>query len=314
MTPSGIILSSGSQGATKESLESVLTKNGFEPEKPEVVAPVEPKPEDFESDEEWEKAKAEFDAATEDGERKEEEEKEAAGDKPETRQQHKPTRRQKAVEKATKELREELAKANERLAALETGKGKAAATETVKPPTEPKREDFKSDKEFDDALFDYRYKLRRANEEVENAQKRLNDGLAKNFADYKDAVADFKEDHDDWDEVVDQKLAIPQAVYYAIVDLGKEGPRVTYHLGQHPEVVDELAEMTPYRAAIEVGRLADKLKGGKPSTENPKPKPRVLPEPVRTLSTNAAQSSLTRREAAAKRDYKSFKVADRAGR
>ena len=47
--PAGIIMQSASVGATKEAIEKVLAENGHEPETPEVevLAPVEPKREDF---------------------------------------------------------------------------------------------------------------------------------------------------------------------------------------------------------------------------------------------------------------------------
>lgn len=65
--PSGIILSSGSQGATQEAIEKVLTDNGYEADKPETRTEelVEPKREDFKSDEEFEEAQEAFDEAQE---------------------------------------------------------------------------------------------------------------------------------------------------------------------------------------------------------------------------------------------------------
>lgn len=323
--PSGIILSSASHGTDEErqaAVEKVLTDNGYEPDKPEAEAAggeqqeaelVEPKREDFKTDEEFEAAQEEF-------EQKEDEAAEKAEEEAERKRLAalpKKSRRQKAVEKATKELRDELRKANERLAALESGKKPAAAAEKVEEPKQPKRDDFKTDQEFEDAMFDYRYKLRRAREEAESQQNRLKESLTKNFKDYQDSVAAFKEEHDDWEKVVNQSIAIPEAVYYAIVDLAEKGPAVTYHLGKHPEILEDLAQLTPYRAAIEIGRLADKLGGKstasaeKPKTQKPKPN---LPEPVKPVSTAAATSStLSSKEAAQKRDYRAFKAAQRRG-
>jgi hypothetical protein len=169
-------------------------------------------------------------------------------------------------------------------------------------------------------MFDYRYKLRREKEAAEEAKKSLNTRLEQNFTDYKTAVLTFKDKHDDWDEVVDQSIAIPEAVYYAVVDLGKEGPAVTYYLGQHPELLEELAELTPYRAAAEVGRLAEKLnpkaarKAAKDAGEKPKPKLRTkIPEPVTPVSTSATTSTMTSRDAAKARNFRAFKAAQQRG-
>jgi hypothetical protein len=325
--PSGIILSSGSQGATKEAIEKVLTENGYEAETPAIEETttelVEPKRDDFASDEEFDKAQEAHEAKLEEQEQAEAEKEEEA-ERKRLEALPKKSRKQRAVEKATKELNDKLRKAEERLAALEgktpQGKEKTAAASAVEAPKAPKREDFDSDEKFEDALFDYRYKLRRATEAAEEAKKSLDSRLEQNFTDYKTAVASFKEEHDDWDEVVDQSLALPEAVYYAVVDLGKEGPPVTYYLGQHPEFLEELAELTPYRAAAEIGRLAEKLNpkaGKKPAAgaeRTPKPKPRAnIPEPVRPVSSSATSSSQTSREAAGKRDYRAFKAAQRRG-
>lgn len=323
--PSGIILSSGSQGATQEDIEKVFADHGLEVDKPETIEVelVEPKRDDFESDEAFEKAQEDFEAKQDEAEQQREEQEDEQAQKEEERQQRreqqqkKPTRRQRAIEKATKPLVEQLRKANERLAALE-GKGATTAQPEIKAPEAPKRADFKTDQEFDDAMFDYRYALRRAKEDAQAAQKSLETRLQENFTDYKTAVAAFKDEHDDWDEVVTKSVPISQPVYYAIVDLGAEGPPVSYYLGQHPEEADRLAKLTPYRAAIEVGRLADKLKKGeKPAersgAERPtRTRPRI-PDPVRPVSTAATSSTLTSREAAQKGSYKDFKAAQRRG-
>jgi len=224
----------------------------------------------------------------------------------------KKSRRQKAVEKATKDLKDENRRLADRVAALE-GKGGEKKEPVAAAPKAPERKDFKTDAEYDDAMFDYRYQLRRAKEQAEQSKTALDAKMRKNFTDYQTSVPEFKEEHDDWDDVVNQELPIPDPVYFAIVDLGKEGPAVTYYLGQHPEEIDRLGEMTPYRAAIEVGRLADKLKSKTPGNAERKIPPKKLPAPVTPVSTSATTSSLTSREAAKNKDFKAFKAAQRRG-
>jgi hypothetical protein len=299
-------------GATQEAVEKVLTEHGYEADKPEAAAaaePVEPKRDDFKTDAEFTAAQEEFEAAQEKAEQEHEEAEEKKAEAREREQR--PSRKQRAIDKATKKLQDDLKAANDRIAALEGKKPAAAETKLEA----PKREAFKTDQEFDDAMFDYRYQLRRQKEQTEDAQKNLQERLKANFNDYQTEVAAFKEAHDDWDEVVNQSIPVPDAVYYAIVDLAKDGPAVTYYLGQHPEEIDKLAQLTPYAAAIAVGRLADKLKAGKkPEAKvTPRPRPRI-PEPVRPVRTSASASTLTSAEAAKSRDFKAFKQAQRAGR
>jgi len=315
MSPSGIIMQSGSIGATQEAIEKVLTDNGYETEKPETVEAeaLEPKREDFKSDDEFAEAKEDFEVkqeeAAEEAERRAEEEEE--------KKTAKPTRKQRAIDRATRELKEENRKLAERLAAVE-GKSRPEPTPAIEV---PKREKFKTDAEFEEAMFDYRYQVRRAKEANEQAQQQTQARLKENFENYQSAVADFRETHDDWDEVVDSKVPINESTYLAVMEL-ENGPQVAYYLGKHPDYARRLAEMSPLSAAMEVGRLATRLKTGAPKSERPgaadggaKPKPKTrLPEPVKPASTAATSSTLTSAEAAKQRDFRAFKAAQRAGR
>jgi len=306
--PSGIVMSSSSVGATKEAIEKVLTDHGYETEKPEVVAPVEPKRDDFETEEAFAEAKEEFEQKAESAAEADEEEEQPHVAK-------KPTRKQRAIDRATRELKEENRKLAERLAKLEGAK----PAEPEPKIAIPQRDKFKSDAEFDEAMFDYRYQVRRAKEVARQAQETTATQLRENFENYQSAVADFREEHDDWDEVVNQSIPIHESVYLAVMEL-ENGPDVTYYLGKHPDYSRRLAEMSPLSAAMEVGRLSSRLKTGAPEPsatagngQRPKPKTR-LPEPVRPVTTAAASSTLTSAEAAKAHNFKAFKRAQRAGR
>jgi|SRR5579872_2484170 len=336
--PTGIILSSASQGATKEAVEKVLAANGFEVEAPAAATtttdsaaaaaaetPAAPKREDFASDEEFEIAHEAFqveqDEAREKAELEAEENEEdgeataAAAAAP----RQKLTRRQRAIDKATRELRDELRAYKERLAALE-GKGGKQTTEPAAPKLEvPKREDFQTDAEFDEAMFDYRYKVRRAKEEKESARTEQQTRLQEHYENYRAGVAEFKATHDDWDEVVNQKIPMHESAQLTILEL-ENGPAVTYYLGKYPAFTQELAKMSPLAAVVEIGRLSDKLKKagareprGTDGAAKTKTRPR-LPEPVRPVSTAATASTLSSAEAAKNRDFRAFKAAQRAGR
>jgi len=318
--PSGIILSSGSQGATKEAIEKVLADNGFEADTPEVQETelVEPKREDFKTDEEFEAAQTEFENKQDEAEDEKEEQARI-----EQERRHKPSRRERAVEKATKPLKDEIAKLTKKVEELSSGKkGEPAAAAEVKVEAAPKRESFKTDEEYQDALFDHRYKLRRQKEAMEEARNSEEARLKDNFTTYQSAVAELKEteEFEDWDEVVGKSTPISEAVYFSILELREAGARVTYYLATHPEELDRLNKLSHHAAAMEVARLLDsKLKTGAPkpgeagSKRQTKPRPR-LPEPVRPTSTAASASTLTSREAAKSGNFRAFRAAQRAGR
>lgn len=319
--PSGIIMQSGSIGATQDDIEKVLTANGYEADKPEPAEPVEPKREDFKTDEEFEAAQTDFEAKQEEAAAKAEEAEEQKRLEQE-RRHPRLSRRQKAVDAATKELREKNRQLEERLAALEGKKTEAAKEPELKA---PKREEFKSDDEFEEAKFDYRYKLRRAREQhdeqqkqLAKAQKDLEEHQKEIIAQYEAARDEIKEEFADWDETLAEfgESHVSQTVYMTILSL-EEGPRVTYYLAKHPDTLEKLNAMFPDAAMKEVVRLHDRLKTGPARSEKPdakpKPKPR-LPEPVTPVRTSAQASTLTSREAAQARDYRSFKRAQLSGR
>jgi scaffolding protein len=293
--PTGIILSSGSQGATQEDINKVLLKNGYEIEAPEVTA--ETKKEEAEAEA---KKKEDIEADTEQ----------------ETEPQRL-SRRQKAVQKATEQMRAELKAANERIAALEKG-GKGKKEESEPEPEEkgaPKREAFASDEEFQDAMFDFRYEERRQKEEKLSAERAEADRLQKNWNGYKEKVATFKEDHDDWDDVMSANIPIQESVYLAVHEL-ENGPEVAYYLGKNPDYAKKLHAMSSLSAIMEIGNLSQRLKpkSAKREADEVRGSTKKIPDPVEPVSTAATTSTSTSRDAAAKRDFKAFKRAQRTGK
>lgn len=297
--PTGIILSSGSQGATKEETEEVLRKHGYEVDAPE---PAENK----------EKEETPAKAATEE-EKKENGEPENKKEK-DNEPEHL-SRRQKAVQKATEQLRKDLQEANRRIAELEKG-GKSGKEEREVEPEEekaPKREDFPDEDSFNEALFDWRYEQRRKKEQEIAAQKEQEDTLKANWEGYRSKVAEFKEDHEDWDEVVNQPIPIQESCYLAIHEL-ENGPAVTYYLGQHPDEAKAIYKKSPLAAIMEIGNLSERLKpkpAKRDAGEERAPAPRKTPEPVTPVSTAATTSTSTSKDAALKRDFRAFKAAQR---
>lgn len=318
--PSGIILSSGSQGATQEHIEKVLADNGYEAEKPGAEAPaelVEPKREDFKTEEEFNAAVDAHEAELEKREDAEEQKREEE-ERKRLERLPKKSRRQRAIEKATKDLEAENRWLKEQL----QGKGgegkKTAEPAPVEELKAPKREDFKSDEEFEEAKFQYRYKKQRQQEQTEDSKKAIESHQREMLANYAAAKAEIKEEHDDWDDVMKEfgESPVSSSVYVTILSL-EEGPRVSYYLAKHPDELEKLNAMFPDQATREVIRLHDRLKTKTPAangtSERPKPRPR-LPDPVRPVSTAATTSTLTSRDAAKSGNYSAFKRAQRAGR
>lgn len=310
--PTGIILSSGSKDSTKEQVEEVLERHGLEVDRPAVEPAAEPQRDSFETEEEFEAAHVAWqETQPKPKVEKEEDDKDAAAQST-TRTQRKIQRR---IDAATKDLKEENRKLAERLAALE---GKAPEEPAKEENPRPKRADFKNDEEYEDALLSWGTAKALSEKSMRDAHDAEQQRLQENYDNYRAQVEEFKDEHDDWDDVVNQDIPMHTGVQLAVMEQ-ENGAEVIYYLGKHPEYAMRLAEMQPLSAVMEVGRLSERLKAGAPGTgeanggQNGKPKPKV-PAPFRPVNTAATSSTLTSRDAAQKRDFKAFKAAQRAGR
>lgn len=196
---------------------------------------------------------------------------------------------QKKIDRLTKtvaDLRAELD------AARANGKPLAetpAATEPAAAGKEPKIGEFKSVDEYLEAktewLVNQKLTLRQQHEEMQAVQEERKEI----FNAYNQKVAELEAEHDDFAEVVGRSdIQIPESVRLAVLEM-ENGPQVAYYLGQHPEECDKLCEMTPFRAVVEIGKIADKLEV--PASTAPKNKT-MPPPPIRPVGGNASPSSI----------------------
>lgn len=301
--PQGIVISSGSTGSKTEDTEALLKKHGYE-EVRTYEEGEEPAEEGTKTEEEKAAEAADLKA--------QEEEKEFI----EATEEKKPSKFQRRIEKI---LEKATAPLKAKIADLESKNGKTVEL-AAKEEAAPKREDFNSYEEFEEARFQYRYKAERAKETAAEAQEHEKE-LLKGFLEaYEEDKERAIEEHEDFSEVVKaSKVVIHPAVQMAIYECRKPA-EIVYYLAKNPDYAGKLAEMTPLSAVKEVGRLEDKLAKAPGKVESTadggvprKPKPQ-LPAPIRSVSTAATTSTLTSRDAAEKGDFPAFKVARKAGR
>lgn len=318
--PTGIVLKSASHEVSEEqrekNLAAVVEAAGYE--LPEKEAPVEPKRDDFKSEEEFEAAHVAWQDTQDEKEDEKEEEIEVATS-PATK---KPSRKERAVARATAELQRKYDAAQLRIAELEKKE------EPAKEQPRPKRADFESDEKYEDALLAWGVVKATQEKAVKDAQEAEKARVEQIIGNYGLQVEEAKEAHPDWDELKakfeKEDVNIGNATQLAILEL-ENGAEVTYYLMRHPAYAAKLGKMSQVSAVMEVGRLSAKLNGGTgasasdeaDSEEKPKPKPKV-PAPVRTVSTGGSSAVLTFAEIAAKPDYpgkaKDLRAAQAAGR
>jgi len=124
----------------------------------------------------------------------------------------------------------------------------------------PKLENFASIEDYIDAMADHKatqkaeevFRKRDAEQTASKQQaesSRVRDGFTKQMDDARAA-------YDDFDDVVDNPdLPISQAMAEAIMRT-KGGADVAYYLGKNPAEAVRLANLDPFSAAVEIGRIA----------------------------------------------------------
>ena len=124
----------------------------------------------------------------------------------------------------------------------------------------PKLENFASIEDYIDAMADHKatqkaeevFRKRDAEQTASKQQEessRVRDGFTKQMDDARAA-------YDDFDDVVDNPdLPISQAMAEAIMRT-KGGADVAYYLGKNPAEAVRLANLDPFSAAVEIGRIA----------------------------------------------------------
>ncbi|HEY9468719.1 MAG TPA: hypothetical protein VIQ76_03790 [Propionibacteriaceae bacterium] len=96
----------------------------------------------------------------------------------------------------------------------------------------------------------------------------------------------YAADHPDFNDAVDdlsRTVRFPNELIEAI-SASEHGPAVVHHLAQHLDEADRLARMPPHLAAVQLGRIEERL-----STLKPKPVTKA-PDPTPTLGGGAAAS------------------------
>lgn len=192
---------------------------------------------------------------------------------------------QERINQKTREAKEAQALATslqERLASYE---------QTIQPSqSRPKLEDFDYDEQrFNEALDSWtssslstsvrQVRLEEQRQEAKNAQQRT---LAIAQETFVERANDFELDNPDFRDVV-SKVPNSQVLTSAVL-MAEDGPALAYHLGKNPGIAKELAEMNPYMAMLEIGKISARL-----STKAPT-KLSSAPPPSKTVGSSAAVS------------------------
>lgn len=192
------------------------------------------------------------------------------------------TREKREAQEERDRLREELKQRGEKPEAKQ-------AVEKAK----PKLEDFASHEEFVEALTDWKLDQRAQKAEQDRVQATQQETLKKTFDAYNAQLPAARESHPDFDEVVgNESLKIPQSAQLAIIE-SETGAEIAYYLGKHPEICEELANLSDVKVVARIGRIEALLEKSEASeiTEDKKPETKV-PPPIKPVGGSSARSTV----------------------
>lgn len=147
-----------------------------------------------------------------------------------------------------------------------------------KPEPRPERAKFTDAALYDDALVEWASRAAARTEAAKAATKAANDaktkgeeavkakidGMQKAWTKARDA---FVAEHPDYEEIAESEdLQISHAVAAALLEDPETGVKLAYWLGQNPDEAERVSKLSPSRAAIELGRISERLEA-KPARE-----------------------------------------------
>ena len=198
------------------------------------------------------------------------------------------------------QARREAEEAKALAAKLEAALGKAVQEkpEKAKPTDAPKQEDFETDNEWIDAYTEWKWEqkeIKRQQQESESKVKREKERAQETFQQTAYRVNKAGgEKYEDYDEIMSSaiiSLDTAQAIFET------ERPEdVAYYLGKHRDQAEKIASLSPYRQAVEIGKIEAKL--STPKKKTTKAPPPISPvkgkgptsyDPDDLLSTNPAK-------------------------
>ncbi len=178
---------------------------------------------------------------------------------------------------------------------------------------EPKAEDYKTNAEYIDAMVEWRFEQKEAQEQ----QKRVEAAQAKAQAEFIDRLNAVRKEIPDFDEVTgeaDIDVAPHVASYIAESELG---PKLGYYFAKNPDELSRIQKLSPIRGIAELGKLEASL-DKKPEPKEVKAEPVVSKAPAPITPIDASKKAVVQKDPANMtfqelREYERQKTAAKRG-
>ena len=152
----------------------------------------------------------------------------------------------------------------------------------------PKLEDYDYDMSaFGAALTEYAVTQAQTQAESRIQQRTQQEQAQKLRRSFEYRIAKYAAEHPEFDEAVSSLTKTVQFRPEVVetISASEHGPAVVHHLAQHLDEADRLARMPPHLAAVQLGRIEERL-----STLKPKPVTKA-PDPTPSLGGGSSNAS-----------------------
>lgn len=200
-------------------------------------------------------------------------------DKPQKR--NRPGKLERQIERQQREIAE-LKGFVQSFTQQNQGNGGQQQTFEQQAPQAPKYEDYDSEEAYIDALTDYKVQARlqqaeseRERRERERQERQQQEETQKAL---QTKLSEGAQKYDDFEDVVyDDSVPINQHMVEALAD-SDYAADIAYHLGSNPQEAQRIAQMSPTKAAREIGRLENRF--ARPQQQSQQTK---APEPPKRI-------------------------------
>lgn len=139
--------------------------------------------------------------------------------------------------------------------------------QTAAQPKPPVQTDYATPEEYQEALDDFKIDQKvEAKLAAKESEKTVTEAVTKRAMDWQSRLADARESIPDFDEVVNA-AEIPVAGHVAELLVEHDlGAALMHHLAKNPEVLEKMNNMSPAKAAFEIGKLSTVLEAAAPGS------------------------------------------------
>ena len=184
------------------------------------------------------------------------------------------------------------------------------------PPSEgrPTQDDFETYEQFQEALVDWKVNLRLTERDASDRERiereSVNRAREKSVAAHTARIDAFRQEHDDFDAVVEQGKNLPMtAPMQDSVMNSNMGPAVMYHLCRFPEECDRIAALPPMVAIREMGKLEARIEAAQTGPVSSAASVTQAPRPIKPVGGGATASTVPLDQM----DYQSYRRARQKG-